>query len=91
MKRCVSIFPDNLPPIGLTREQAAGYLGIGTTLFDDLVKDGQMPSARKLRGAVRWDRLELDVAFRRLPRNGPELAQNDEEQPEDDPWSRVRA
>jgi hypothetical protein len=27
----------------LTREEAADYLGIGTTLFDEMVEDGRLP------------------------------------------------
>jgi hypothetical protein len=31
-----------LIPIGLSREQAADYISVGTTLFDTLVEDGRM-------------------------------------------------
>lgn len=88
MKREPFSLPPTLAPRGLTRDEAAGYLGIGTTLFDDLVKAGALPPARKLRGAVRWDRLEVDAAFEKLPRNGPDPARDP---PPDDPWSRPRA
>lgn len=91
MKREVFTLPPTLAPRGLSREEAAAYLGIGTTLFDDLVKIGSLPAAHKLRGAVRWDRLEIDAAFEKLPRNGPDIADPGEGEPEQDPWSRVRA
>lgn len=82
-RRSVTL-PANLVPRGLNREEAAAYLGIGTTLFDELVKLGQMPAAKKMKGAVRWDRLAIDRAFEDLPRNGEESAEAD------DPWGRVR-
>lgn len=91
MKREAFPLPPTLAPRGLSREEAASYLGIGTTLFDELVKAGKLPPAHKLRGAVRWDRLEVDVAFEKLPRNGTDPATSNDGQPEDDPWSRVRA
>lgn len=85
-RRTVSL-PPTLAPRGLSREEAAAYLGIGTTLFDELVKAGTLPAARRLRRAVRWDRHELDFAFENLPTSGhdPHIGQDD------DPWGRVRA
>lgn len=80
--------PSALAPRGLSREEAAAYFGIGTTLFDEMVKSGAIPAARKLRGAVRWDRHELDFAFENLPTadHGPHPAPD-----AGDPWGRVRA
>lgn len=85
------IMPPTLVPRGLSRDEAAAYLGIGATLFDDLVKEGAFPGGKALRGAVRWDRLELDVAFEKLPRKGGKDAAGDDEVEEHDPWSDVRA
>lgn len=41
------------PPRGLNREEAARYVGVGTTTFDALVQDGRMPRPMRLgkRGA----------------------------------------
>lgn len=83
------ILPPTLVPRGLSRDEAAAYLGIGATLFDELVKAGTMPAARRLRGAVRWDRLELDSAFENLPTGGQGPQEKIED--DDDPWGRVRA
>jgi predicted DNA-binding transcriptional regulator AlpA len=55
------------PPRGLSREEAARYVGIGVTLFDQMVDDGRMPRPRTLNSRVIWDRLELDDAFNDLP------------------------
>ena len=59
--------PPNLPPRGLSRTEAAAYLGIGAGTFDKLVKDGAMPQAKKMLGRLVWDRIQLDKAFESLP------------------------
>lgn len=56
-----------VPPIGLSREAAAQYLGIGTTMFDALVNDGRMPKPRRVNRRRIWDRAEIESAFRSLP------------------------
>lgn len=50
----------------MTREEAARYVGIGVTLFDEMVKDGRMPRAVKMNARVVWDRIQLDAAFTAL-------------------------
>jgi predicted DNA-binding transcriptional regulator AlpA len=57
-------------PRGLSRSQAAAYVGIGTTLFDRLVTAGKMPHPREIGGRRIWDRHEVDMAFDDLPRLG---------------------
>lgn len=76
------LLPINLPPRGLSRAGAAAYVGIGTTLFDQLVRDGRMPAPKHIGARVVWDRLRLDAAFEALP---------DENERADDVWSKVRA
>ena len=51
------------PPRGLSRGQAAEYIGVSTTLFDTLVKTGQMPKPHKAQSRVIWDRHKIDEAF----------------------------
>lgn len=58
------------PPRGLSREEAARYVGVGTTLFDELVAEGAMPRPKRLHNRVVWDRVELDMAFSSAPQNG---------------------
>jgi hypothetical protein len=48
-RTAVSCLPPSLPPRGLSRGQAAEYIGVGVTKFDELVNDGRMPDAFKLR------------------------------------------
>ena len=59
--------PPTLAPRGLQREAAAGYIGVGLTKFDEMVKDGRMPEPKRVDGRKIWDRLALDIAFEALP------------------------
>lgn len=59
-------------PRGLCREEAAYYVGVGTTKFDQMVNDGRMPRGKRIDGRVVWDRVQLDQAFSDIdtgPRN----------------------
>jgi predicted DNA-binding transcriptional regulator AlpA len=58
------------PPRGLCREEAARYIGVGTTKFDEMVADRRMPKPKKIDGRVVWDRVALDLAFTDLPTEG---------------------
>ncbi|MGW6778324.1 helix-turn-helix transcriptional regulator [Brucella pseudogrignonensis] len=51
----------------MNREEAARYIGVGTTKFDELVKDGRMPKGKRIDGRVVWDRYMLDTSFTDLP------------------------
>ena len=48
---------------GLSRVEAAEYVGIGTTKFDALVRDGRMPEPKRIDGRTIWDRIAVDRAF----------------------------
>jgi predicted DNA-binding transcriptional regulator AlpA len=61
-----SLLPLSLPPRGLSREQAAAYIGVSPSLFDMLIKDCRMPGPKRINSRVVWDRLKLDVAFEAL-------------------------
>ncbi len=58
------------PRRGLRRTEAAIYIGISATKFDELVKDGRMPKPKKIDGAAIWDIKELDLYFETLPSDG---------------------
>ena len=66
----VSLLPPSLPPRGLSRLQAAEYVGIGTTKFDEMVADGRMPRPKRIDGRTVWDRMKLDEAFAALDDGG---------------------
>lgn len=74
------VLPSSLPPRGLSRVQAAAYVGVSPALFDELVKDGRMPKPLKVNARVIWDRHQLDEAFANLA---------DVEHNANDPWGEV--
>ena len=55
------------PPRGLSRDEAARYIGVGTTKFDEMVADKRMPKPKRIDGRTVWDRIALDAAFSELP------------------------
>jgi excisionase family DNA binding protein len=66
-----------VPRRGLSRTEAATYLGISASKFDELVKDGRMPRPRMIDSRKLWDVYELDMAFDELPReDGAPVAGN---------------
>ncbi|MCC2612645.1 hypothetical protein [Neorhizobium petrolearium] len=58
------------PPRGMSREEAARYIGVGTMKFDEMVSDKRMPKPKRIDGRVIWDRIALDAAFSDLPTDG---------------------
>jgi predicted DNA-binding transcriptional regulator AlpA len=50
-------------PRGLSRVQAAAYVGLGTTFFDELVSDGKFPKPLKFGKRSVWDLHDLNAAF----------------------------
>ena len=67
MTRAVDILPASLAPRGLKRTVSAKYIGVGTSLFDEMVGDGRMPKPKTINTRQIWDRLELDLSFDALP------------------------
>lgn len=47
--------PYSYPPRGLSRQDSARYVGVGTTKFDEMVKDGRMPKPKRVDGRMVWD------------------------------------
>lgn len=66
MPRRDDVLPPTLPPRGLSRVQAAAYVGISPTLFDEMVADGRMPKPVRINARTVWDRVKLDEAFAAL-------------------------
>ena len=75
-----NILPTNLPSRGLSRIQAAAYIGVSVSLFDQLVRDGRMPEPVRLNSPLVWDRLQLGDAFAALSDAGRDGGA---------PWSKV--
>lgn len=51
---------------GLKREEAAQYVGISPSKFDQLVERGDMPKPFKIDGRLVWDWERVDAAFSEL-------------------------
>jgi len=66
MARLHSVLPPSIAPRGLSRLQAAEYIGVGATKFDEMVKNGRMPKPKQIDGRIVWDRVLLDEAFEAL-------------------------
>ena len=56
-----------LQPRGLSRSEAAGYIGVSPSIFDQMVKDGRMPSPKRINARTIWDIRQVDDAFEALP------------------------
>lgn len=57
----------SVPRRGLSRIEAAMYMGISPSKFDELRKDGRVGPARLIDGRKVWDIRDLDLAFEALP------------------------
>lgn len=51
------------PRRGLRRPDAAAYIGVSLTKFDELVRDRRMPPPLRIDKCVLWDVRDLDEAF----------------------------
>jgi predicted DNA-binding transcriptional regulator AlpA len=66
--------PQTLPPRLISREAAAAYLSVAPGTFDKMVREGRMPSAKRVsEGRVAWDVRALDAAIESLPSDGISL------------------
>jgi predicted DNA-binding transcriptional regulator AlpA len=82
----ISLLPASLPPRGLSRMQAAEYIGVGGTKFDEMVADGRMPRPKRIDGRTVWDRDKLDEQFAALDEDGA----SDTAAPKDEnPWDKL--
>ncbi len=67
MTQTANTLPPSLAPRGLNRVVSAKYIGVGESLFDEMVDDGRMPKPKTINTRKIWDRVELDLAFDALP------------------------
>jgi predicted DNA-binding transcriptional regulator AlpA len=56
--------------IGLSRAEAAEYIGVSTSLFDEMVGDGRMPPAKLINSRKVWMRTKIEKPFAELPDAG---------------------
>ena len=52
-----------VPRRGLSRDEAAIYIGVSAAKFDEMVADGRMPAPIKIDARKVWDIRSLDLAF----------------------------
>ncbi len=69
--------------LGLSRTEAAVYVGFCVDLFDEMVKDGRMPKPKMCNSKKVWSRPALVKAFTDLPEEG--------RTPTEDQWSDAAA
>ena len=50
-------------PRGLSADEAARYVGIGRTKFEELVASRKMPRPKRVGARVIYDRFEVDAHF----------------------------
>lgn len=62
-----NVLPLSLPPRGLSRAEAAAYIGVSPSTFDLMVGDARMPKPKRVNRRTVWDRQQLDLAFSALP------------------------
>jgi predicted DNA-binding transcriptional regulator AlpA len=64
----------------MSRDEAARYIGVGNTKFDEMVADGRMPRPKRVDGRVIWDKGPLDeVRRRRRPKGVAVIIEIDED------------
>lgn len=73
--------PQGTLPRGLSREEAAAYVGVSPTTFDAMIKSNAMPKPKHIGRRRVWDRRQIDLAFEALP----------DENDSDDVWGRAEA
>ena len=56
-------------PRGMNRVEAARYIGVSPTKFDELVNSGAMPQPKRVGTRKIYDRSDLDRAFDLLGRD----------------------
>jgi excisionase family DNA binding protein len=50
-------------PRGLSADEAARYIGVGRTMFEELVARRKMPRPKRIGARVIYDRFEVDAYF----------------------------
>jgi predicted DNA-binding transcriptional regulator AlpA len=56
-----------VPFLGMNRTEAAAYIGVSPSKFDEMVMDGRMPPPKRIDTRCVWDSRQLSSAFDKLP------------------------
>ena len=54
------------PRRGLNRQEAASYIGVSGSLFDEIFRSGEMSKSLLIKRRTVWDRHQLDECFEAL-------------------------
>jgi predicted DNA-binding transcriptional regulator AlpA len=68
------ILPASLAPRGLSRVEAARYVGVSPTLFHRMVSEGRMPRPARYGRRLLWDRRQIDRSLDALFNDHQEAA-----------------
>lgn len=61
------VLPSSLAPLALKREEAAAFIRVSPSKFDEMVDDGRMPKPKRIDGSTVWPVRKLVLAFEALP------------------------
>jgi hypothetical protein len=56
-----------VPFLGMNRTEAAAYIGVSPSKFDEMVRDSRMPPPKQIDTRCVWDSRQLSSAFDKLP------------------------
>ena len=56
-----------VPFLGMNRTEAAAYINVSPSKFDEMVRDGRMPPPKRIDTRCVWDSRQLSSAFDKLP------------------------
>lgn len=65
-----AVLPPTLAPIGLSRPEAAAFIGVSLPTFTEMVQDGRMPQPKCIGSRRVWNRREVEASFAALPDDG---------------------
>jgi predicted DNA-binding transcriptional regulator AlpA len=66
-QRIVAAASRPVPFLGMNRTEAAAYINVSHSKFDEMVKDGRMPRPKRIDTRCVWDIRQLSSAFEKLP------------------------
>ena len=66
-QRIIAAASRPVPFLGMNRTEAAAYIGVSPSKFDEMVKDGRMPPPKRIDTRCVWDSRQLSSAFDKLP------------------------
>ena len=66
-RRPVEVLPASLPPLGLSLNEVAAFIGVSPNKYLELVRRGLMPQPRMIDGRRVYDRELAHAAFKHLP------------------------